>query len=68
MCTPERVNEAPPFYYLSRIPENKGDAPDIVWLVSDHDGIDIAAAQDTPILAVADGKVLQASYDYMKGN
>jgi len=66
--TPERVNEEPPFYYLGRIPESQPTPPDVFLVVSNHDGVDIAAAQGTPVLAVADGTVLEASYDYMKGN
>ena len=33
-----------------------------------HTGVDIAAAMDTPILAVMDGTVTQAGYDEEKGN
>ena len=33
-----------------------------------HTGVDIAAAEDTPILAVMDGAVSQAGYDEEKGN
>ncbi len=65
---PELVTEANPFYYLSRIPESQSPPPDIFQIVSNHDGVDIAAAQGTPVLAVADGTVLEASYDYTKGN
>lgn len=65
---PQRIGQNdPPFYYLSRIPDDNGNETTVVTLVTNHDGVDLAVAQGTDVLAVADGTVLEASYDWQRG-
>lgn len=65
---PKKIEtDEPPFYYLSRIPDNNGNEMTIVTMVTDHDGVDLAVAEGTDVLAVADGTVLEASYDWQRG-
>lgn len=65
---PQRIGRNdPPFYYLARIPDDNGNETTVVTLVTNHDGVDLAVAQGTDVLAVADGTVLEASYDWQRG-
>lgn len=61
------VQNDPPFYFLSRIPDDNGNEMTVVTLVTNHDGVDFAVAQGTDVLAVADGTVLEVSYDWQRG-
>ncbi len=64
---PTAEKQDPPFYFLSRIPESEKGSLFPFMLVANHDGVDLAVAEGTDVLAVADGTVLEASYDYERG-